>query len=69
MENVITMYSLSECKRDNLCVDCDNTGCLHCGNLHSDCPKYYCDNKIPHDCEHCEFMTSYFAEYRKSKMY
>lgn len=59
------MVELKECTRTNLCVDCDNTECLHKGKIMSDCPKYYCDNYKLHDCEHCDFIKSYIKEYKK----
>lgn len=64
IKGVITDYGISTCKKDILCVDCDDEHCIHQGKLHSDCPKYYCDNDAVHDCEHCEFMKNYVTEYR-----
>ena len=36
-------YEINECKRNNLCVDCDNTRCIFQGKKASDCPKWKCD--------------------------
>lgn len=60
------MLKISECHSNNLCVDCDNEECLHCGDISADCPKYHCDNDIMLDCNHCEFIKNYQKEYRKS---
>jgi hypothetical protein len=56
---------ISECYRKNLCVDCDNTECLHCGDTMADCPKYGCDNNKQDDCEHCDFIKQYQTEMRE----
>lgn len=68
MKSVVTMYDIDTCPRNNLCVDCNNMDCLHCGKLHSDCPKFFCDNDMLHDCEHCDFIQKYIAEHRKPKL-
>lgn len=60
------MVKLKECKRQNLCVDCNDTSCSHHGQHEADCPKYKCDNPIAHDCEHCEFLKQYTTEMRKN---
>ena len=52
------------CKRNNLCVDCDNKKCLHAGDIMADCPKYRCDAPN-HDCENCEFIKQYQKDFRK----
>ena len=59
------MLSFEECKRDNLCVDCDDEKCLHAGKAMSDCPKYTCDNKIMHDCTNCEFLKDFTQKYKE----
>jgi hypothetical protein len=67
--------AMSECKRNNLCIDCDNSKCWLAGKALSDCPKYYCDRpKEPidqtEDCEHCAFLEQYqkdMREYYKQK--
>ena len=51
------MIKIKTCTRDNLCVDCDNTKCLHAGNIEADCPKWRCDNG--HKCGECEFIRKY----------
>lgn len=66
------MVSMSECKRDNLCVDCDDDKCWFAGKILSDCPKYHCDMPKDHieDCEHCDFIKQYqkdSREYYKKK--
>jgi len=45
------MIEFSECKRKNLCVDCDNAKCLNHGRIMADCPKYECDNEDLYECE------------------
>ncbi len=60
------MLKISECHSNNLCIDCDNWECSHCGDIAADCPKYSCDNDIKLDCNHCEFIKDFQKEYRKS---
>jgi len=53
------MLQLHECKRGNLCADCDDPNCLHAGYAVADCPLYYC-NRSPEqfeECESCELMS------------
>jgi hypothetical protein len=59
--------SLSECKRQNLCIDCDNEKCWHHGKLIADCPKYRCDRPgdLFEDCESCEFLKQFQNKMRK----
>ena len=61
------MLKLSECNRQNLCVDCDNTKCLHHGKMIADCPRYRCDRpkEFQYDCEHCEFIDGFIEDMRK----
>ena len=59
------MYTLEECLRDNLCVDCDNTNCLHAGSIEADCPKWKCDNPF-RDCNNCAFIKDYQKSHRKA---
>lgn len=61
------MLKLSECNRDNLCVDCDDKKCNHCGDIGADCPKYQCDNDITLDCNHCAFIKDYQEKFRDKK--
>ena len=53
--------SMSECTRNNLCVDCDNERCWFHGQLIADCPKYRCDRppELSEDCESCAFLKEY----------
>lgn len=59
MEN--KMLTLSECTRNNLCVDCDSKTCLHAGKLIADCPKYHCDREgdFFEHCESCMFLKEF----------
>ena len=61
------MSRLLDCKRDNLCVDCDKEDCLHHGKIMPDCPKYDCDNEPLYDCENCEFIKQYQQDYREKQ--
>lgn len=57
---------LSECKRDNLCVDCDSKTCLRAGDIMADCPKYHCDNtKGIQECANCDFIKDYQKSMRE----
>lgn len=49
---------MSECHRNNLCVDCDNKECWFAGELISDCPLWKCnrEGKMFEDCESCELL-------------
>ena len=51
-------FTLRECHRNNMCVDCDDTSCLHAGQAIADCPFYMCNREPDHfeDCETCEFI-------------
>lgn len=59
--------SITWCKRQILCIDCDDEKCLNHGELIVDCPKYKCDRPKPHkeECETCEFLKKYQEEMRK----
>ena len=59
------MIGMNECNRDGLCVDCDNTECLHHGDIGADCPKWRCENGG--DCEHCEWIKAYIKLMRGNK--
>ena len=61
------MLMVKECKRDNLCVDCDDSECLHAGEIGADCPKWHCDNDKPLDCENCTFIKFYVNDVRSIK--
>lgn len=63
------MLELFECKRDNLCVDCDDEKCKHCGDIAADCPKYHCDNNIILDCKHCAFIKNYQKNFRNKELF
>ena len=60
------MLTLNECTKNILCVDCTEESCLQHGKNMADCPKYHCDNKQIHDCEHCDFIKEYQEGYRKA---
>ena len=55
---------LSVCKRENLCVDCDNEKCHRHGDPGADCPKWKCDH-LTGDCDNCAFIKRYQEEMRK----
>ena len=59
--------TIQECFRMNLCVDCDNTKCGHCGQLIADCPKYRCDRpkEAFEDCESCAFLKDFQNKMRE----
>lgn len=61
------MFTLKECKRRNLCINCDNTSCYHAGQLIADCPKYACDRNgvLFENCETCAFLKRYQEELSK----
>ena len=48
-----------ECKRKNLCADCNRSNCILAGDIRADCPKDRCDNAVFEDCEHCNFIKDY----------
>ena len=56
-------FTLSECTRNNLCVDCDDERCWFRGKWEADCPKYHCDNATC-DCSRCPFLKRYVKEMR-----
>lgn len=64
------MFTLKECTRKNLCVDCDDKECYHAGQLIADCPKYRCDRNgvLFEHCESCSFLRKYQEEMRKNGM-
>lgn len=59
------MLQIQTCKRNNLCVDCNDEHCLRKGDPEQDCPKCYCDNTKLHDCDNCEFLKTYADDMRK----
>lgn len=65
------MVKISECHRNNLCVDCDSETCLGAGDPGADCPKWKCDMPSGTTCENCSFIKDYQRlmreEYRKLK--
>lgn len=56
-----------ECKRKNLCYDCNDNKCALAGDPMADCPKYECDREeyFFEDCDSCGFIKRYRAEYRR----
>lgn len=59
---------ISICKRNNLCVDCDDNKCWHCGDKVSDCPRYPQTCKIRQQidsCDECTWIDSYIEKVRK----
>lgn len=67
MENKFDFeVTISECTRQNLCVDCDNEECWFCGKPEADCPVYQC--KYPEyfdDCAKCPLLKRYQKEMRE----
>ncbi len=58
---------LGTCRRnDTTCYDCPDTACLHAGDKGADCPKYTCDNAVPHDCGHCSYIDGYIRIMRQN---
>jgi len=59
-------FQLKECKRNNLCYECDNKKCWHAGELIADCPLWKCNRKddLFEDCESCELLKQIHAEGR-----
>lgn len=55
---------VSECKRNNLCVDCDNKECWLAGDIQADCPKYRC--AFEYGCERCGFIKRYAERMRET---
>lgn len=60
----MSLKSLEQCNRTNLCVDCDDTECMYYGQTMADCPKYGCDNYRLYDCKNCDFIKQYQKEMR-----
>lgn len=60
---------LHTCKRKNLCVDCDNSGCFFMGKKEADCPKWTCDRTYQADyyCDRCTFIEWFIDIMRKQK--
>ena len=63
---------ISECTKNNMCVDCDDDSCKFKGNLRADCPKYKCDRGGAlesgigyEDCESCLFMKKWAEGQRR----
>ena len=59
--------TITECKRDNLCIDCDNHKCIHAGQIIADCPMWHCDREGDafEDCESCEVLKQIWKEFRQ----
>lgn len=55
------MLNMSTCTHHTptLCTDCDKSDCIYAGKKSADCPKFNCDNIIPHDCDNCSFIADY----------
>lgn len=58
---------IAECKKQNLCIDCEDENCFLARKIESDCPKHTCLN---YDCKNCDFIKDYQktmrAEYEKT---
>lgn len=63
------MITLTECKRDCFCRDCDNEKCYHHGKREADCPKYKCDMPDPmmNDCDNCLWLDRYYKSHMKAR--
>ena len=58
------MITITECHRNNLCVDCDDSRCGHAGDIGADCPKWRCD--MPeYECEDCPWIREYVKRARR----
>ena len=61
-----TMITITECHRNNLCVDCDDPHCGHAGDIGADCPKWRCD--MPeYECEDCPWIREYVKRARRKE--
>lgn len=62
-------YTITECKRENLCVDCDDIKCNRCRDKVSDCPVYPVGRSKEclgsKSCEECKWIEDYILEIRK----
>ena len=56
---------MSECRRNNLYVDCDDSECLNAGNIGADCPKWVCD--MPNVCDQCLWIREYVQRVRNQQ--
>lgn len=58
---------IKECKRDNLCYECDNKKCWHAGQLIADCTLYKCNREGNgyEDCESCDLLKQIIKEKRR----
>jgi hypothetical protein len=60
------MYTLNECHRHTLCIDCDSKTCQRSrDDKGNDCPKWICDNVVLQDCDNCAFIDEYIQVMRK----
>ena len=60
------MITITECHRNNLCVDCDDSHCGHAGDIGADCPKWKCD--MPeYECEDCPWIREYVKRARRKE--
>lgn len=53
--------TMSICKRDNLCQDCDDPKCWHAGDPVADCLFYHClhTGDYVEQCDQCLFNPRY----------
>lgn len=58
------ILTLKTCTKKTNCTDCNNTACLHQGDIYADCPKWKCDNTPQFDCSHCNFIKEHLAYMR-----
>lgn len=59
------MLTITTCTRQNLCVDCDNTSCKHCGDKVADCPQYPTLCNMSESCDECTWIDTWTEEQRK----
>lgn len=55
-------YRTSACKKNVLCVDCDDMNCIHAEKFYADCPKKNC---IADNCEDCLLIKYYQKLWRR----
>lgn len=58
------MLRLKPCNRKNLCIDCDNTNCLHAGDYGADCPFWIC--QVPGTkCSRCKLRKQIIKQLKE----